>query len=129
MNNAVLVSLSRRLSGAAGILLGSGHEDSSSAVREAAKALLASQIMATVNQPKPDEVAAIRELRQWHYDQAQDYGHRASAMERKVSERSLSPSSRDAFERTAASYSKIANQHLRFVRTLNSLFAESDKVI
>jgi hypothetical protein len=122
MNTHLLVTLADRLTAAAALLLGHGHRDSSAAVRESA------ELLQVAGGPKGEDLAALRELRQWHYDQYVDYSHRAAAMEKKASGRSYEPQSRDAFERTATGYRRVGNQHLRFVRTLNVLFPKSDRV-
>jgi hypothetical protein len=70
----------------------------------------------------------LRALRQWHYDQYYDYARRGAEMQKKSDNRIFERESRDAFERTAQGYRTKANQHLRFVRTLNQFFPDHDKV-
>ena len=122
MNTKLLTALADRLTAAAGLLLGHGHRDSSAAVLESA------ELLQVANGPKGEDLAALRELRQWHYDQFHDYSNRAAQMEKKANSRTFQADSRNAFERTATAYLKAGNQHLRFVRTLNVLFPESDRV-
>jgi hypothetical protein len=123
MNTALLVTLSDRLTAAAALLLGHGHRDSSAAVRESQELL---QVSAG---PKGEDLSALRELRQWHFDQYHEYSRRANEMEKKAASRTFQADSRSAFERTADGYRKIGNQHLRFVRNMNVLFPKSDKVM
>lgn len=123
MNTSLLSTLHDRLLGAAGLLLGYGHRDSSAAVREAADSLESSQ------GPKGEDLAALRAIRQWHYDQYLDYTKRAADMEKKAAGRLLQADSRNAFERTANAYRRTAAQHLRFSRNMNVLFPTSDSVL
>jgi hypothetical protein len=71
----------------------------------------------------------IRAVRQWHYDQYLDYAQRAGEMQKKSDSRMFQRDSRDAFERTAQAYQAKASQHLRFVRALNELFPEADRLM
>jgi hypothetical protein len=118
----IIAELKTRLATAAGLLLGHGHRDSCAAVRESSD-LLSSQTV-----PTGESLNALRELRQWHYDQFHDYANRAAQMDKKADQRTFDGEARRAFEKTATAYSAKANQHLRFVRHMNALFPDSDKV-
>lgn len=129
-----------RLAAAAGLLRGHGHPDSSAAVREASEALAAlpesNDITTAANQVARDaespllvgNLNELRAIRKWHFDQYYDYAARAKEQQRKSDRRMFERDSRDAFERTADAYLKKANQHLRFVRSLNQFFPASDMV-
>lgn len=133
-------TLLTRLAAAAGLLLGGGHKDSSAAVREATELLTAlpeaNDIHTAANQMARQtdtpllmgNLAEIRALRQWHYDQYYDYSKRANEQQKKSDARTFERDSRDAFERAANAFRGKANQHLRFVRSLNAFFPASDKV-
>jgi acetoin utilization deacetylase AcuC-like enzyme len=123
MNNGLLATLNDRLLGAAGLLLGHGHRESSAAVREAISVLEVSQ------GPKGEDLAALRAIRQYHYDQYVSFSQRAAEMEKKAAGRLDKGDSRDAFERTATSHRRVASQHLRFARNMNVLFPTSDSVL
>ena len=135
-------TLLARLSAAAGLHLGSGHKDSCEAVKEAQEVIRAMPFADDINAalyPNPAREASepllmgnmdrLRELRQWHYSQYADLTSRANDAQKKSDSRMFESSSRNDFERVANGYRTKANQHLRFVRTLNDFFPSSDKVV
>lgn len=113
-------NLLTRLAAAAGLLLGSGHRDSHGAVVEAAD---------LITKTPSGSISELRAIRQWHYDQYRDLSHRASQAQRKSDSRMFNADSRNDFERVAQGFQTRANQHLRFVRSMNSFFPEHDAVI
>lgn len=133
-------TLLTRLAAAAGLLLGSGHRDSGAAVREASELLAAlpdpNDIHTAANQLTREtespmlmgNLTELRAIRQWHYDQYYDYAKRAKEQQKKSDSRMFRRDSRDAFERAASGFLAKANQHLRFVRSLNQFFPAHDKV-
>lgn len=123
-------TLLARLAAAAGLLVGHGHKDSCSAVREASD--LINALPKDNEHPAPlllGNLDELRAIRQWHYDQFNDYNKRAADARKKSDSRMFTSDSRDAYERTANGFQSRANQHLRFVRSMNALFPARDGVI
>lgn len=132
------VTLMERLTLAASMLLSHRLPDSSAAVSEAQEVIRALPFAEDINEalypskeyvPSPvGDMDKLRELRAWHYAQYIDYNNRSREMQQKSDSRMFSAPSRNDFERVANEYSKKANRHLRFVRSLNEFFPITDRV-
>jgi hypothetical protein len=138
---ATRITLMARLNAACGFLAGHRHHDSAAAVKEAQEVIRALPFADDINAalyPTGNREAEnplllgnldkLRDLRTWHYAQYMDYTARAIEMQKKSDGRLFKSIERCDFERVADSYRAKANQHLRFVQTLNGFFPEKDRV-
>lgn len=71
----------------------------------------------------------LRVLRKWHYDSALRAREQAESVEKRVTSRTFDRAAREAFEKSAAHFHAKANEHLRFVQTLNDFFPPTDRVV
>lgn len=139
--DATRITLLARLTAACGFLTAHRHKDSAEAVKEAQEVIRALPFADDINAalyPTGNRQAEnpllignldkLRELRSWHYAQYMDMTARAIDMQKASDSRMFKSAERCDFERVADAYRSRANQHLRFVQTLNAFFPDKDRV-